>query len=159
MRDAHRSDELKEIESRGISFGQEVFSSIGWSRRSAASKRGDRYTAQGERVVAAKTRLSWQESLLRRRDKPGNGAALPLIPVSGWSPGHGGDMTVGDSVVAMAYLASVFEPLEHEPHVRNAAGLDRERAAGLRTLDSQPEIRDRSGAAPRLARGRVELTT
>jgi ATP-binding cassette, subfamily B, bacterial len=155
-----RSEALKEIESRGISFVQEVFSAIKVVKAfGRESHEADRFRVQGENVVAAKTRLSWQESFY--------GAAINLVTSSGtalilYLGGRqvlGGEMTVGDLLVAMSYLASVFEPLSSMS--RTFGKLQGSIASArrvLRTLANQPEIHDRPGAiqAPRLS-GKVEF--
>jgi ABC-type multidrug transport system fused ATPase/permease subunit len=119
----------------------------------------DRYRLQGERVVAAKTRLSWQESFYGASINLVTSAGTALILYLGGRQVLGGDMTVGDLLVAMAYLASVFEPLSSMS--RTFGKLQGSIASArrvLRTLDSQPEIRDRSGAVPaRALGGRVEF--
>jgi ABC-type multidrug transport system fused ATPase/permease subunit len=155
-----RSEQLKEIESRGISFVQEVFSAIRVVKAfGREAHEADRFRVQGENIVAAKTRLSWHESFY--------GAAINLVTSSGTAlvlflGGRqviGGEMTVGDLLVAMSYLASLFEPLSSMSRtVGKLQGAIASSRRVLRTLESQPEIHDRPGAitAPRLT-GRVEF--
>jgi ATP-binding cassette, subfamily B, bacterial len=155
-----RSEQLKEIESRGISFVQEVFSSIRVVKAFGREQHeADRYRVQGERVVAAKTRLSWQESFYGASINLVTSAGTALILYLGGRQVLGGEMTVGDLLVAMAYLASVFEPLSSMS--RTFGKLQGSIASArrvLRTLESQPEIRDRPGASPApLLAGRVEF--
>jgi ATP-binding cassette subfamily B protein len=155
-----RSEQLKEIESRGISFVQEVFSAIRVVKAFGREEHeADRYRIQGERVVAAKKRLSWQESFYGASINLITSAGTALVLYLGGRQVLGGEMTVGDLLVAMAYLASVFEPLSSVS--RTFGKLQGSIASArrvLRTLDNQPEIRDRPGAvaAPALA-GRVEF--
>jgi ATP-binding cassette, subfamily B, bacterial len=155
-----RADQLKEVESRGISYVQEVFSAIRVVKAfGREAHEADRFRAQGENIVAARTRLSWQESFY--------GAAINLVTSSGtavvlYLGGRqviGGEMTVGDLLVAMAYLASVFEPLSSMSRtVGKLQGAIASARRVLRTLESQPEVHDRPNAiaAPPLA-GRVEF--
>jgi ABC-type multidrug transport system fused ATPase/permease subunit len=156
-----RADHLKEVESRGISYVQEVFSAIRVVKAfGREAHEADRFRAQGENIVAARTRLSWQESFY--------GAAINLVTSSGtavvlYLGGRqviGGEMTVGDLLVAMAYLASVFEPLSSMSRtVGKLQGAIASARRVLRTLESQPEVHDRPNAitAPPLA-GRVEFS-
>ncbi|HKP56690.1 MAG TPA: ABC transporter ATP-binding protein [Polyangiales bacterium] len=155
-----RADQLKEIESRGISFVQEVFSAIkvvkAFGRESHES---DRFRVQGEHVVEAKTKLSWQESFYGAAINLVTSTGTALILYLGGRQVLGGEMTVGDLLVAMSYLASVFEPLSSMS--RTFGKLQGSIASArrvLRTLANQPEVHDRPGAveAPRLA-GAVEF--
>jgi ATP-binding cassette, subfamily B, bacterial len=154
------AERLKEIESRGLSFVQEVFSSIRVVKAFGREEHeAGRFQAQGKRMIDARMQLTWQESLY--------GASINLITNSatagvlylGGSRVLGGDMTVGDLLVAMSYLASVFEPLSR---MSRTLGSVQEAVASarrvLRTLASEPEVRDRRDAvaAPRL-RGQVEF--
>jgi ATP-binding cassette, subfamily B, bacterial len=155
-----RSEQLKEIESRGISFVQEVFSAIRVVKAFGREEHeSDRYRLQGERVVAAKTRLSWQESFYGASINLVTSAGTALILYLGGREVLGGAMSVGDLLVAMAYLSSVFEPLSSMS--RTFGKLQGSIASArrvLRTLDNQPEIRDRPGAVPTPAlSGRVEF--
>ncbi len=155
-----RSEQLKEIESRGVSFVQEVFSAIRVVKAfGREAHEADRFRVQGEHVVAAKTRLSWQESFYGASINLVTSAGTALILYLGGRQVLGGEMTVGDLLVAMAYLASVFEPLSSMS--RTFGKLQDSVASArrvLRTLQSQPEIRDRPGAvdAPALS-GEVEF--
>jgi ATP-binding cassette subfamily B protein len=155
-----RSEQLKEIESRGISFVQEVFSAIkvvkAFGRESHES---DRFRVQGENVVEAKTRLSWQESFYGASINLVTSTGTALILYLGGRQVLGGEMTVGDLLVAMSYLASVFEPLSSMS--RTFGKLQGSIASArrvLRTLENQPEVHDRPGAiqAPPLS-GKVEF--
>jgi ATP-binding cassette subfamily B protein len=154
------SERLKEVESRGVSFVQEVFSAI---RVVKAFGREDheatRFHVQGQNVIAARTTLTWQESFyvasINTVTTLGTGAVLYL----GGRRVLGGDMTVGELLVAMSYLASVFEPLSSMSRTfGKVQGSFASARRVLRTFAAQPEVRDKSGAidAPRL-RGRVEF--
>jgi ATP-binding cassette subfamily B protein len=154
------SERLKEVESRGVSFVQEVFSAI---RVVKAFGREDheatRFQSQGRAVVAARTKLTWQESFyvasINTVTTVGTGAVLYL----GGRRVLGGAMSVGEMLVAMSYLASVFEPLSSMSRtVGKVQGSFASARRVLRTFANEPEVRDRPGAmpAPRL-RGRVEF--
>jgi ABC-type multidrug transport system fused ATPase/permease subunit len=154
------SERLKEVESRGVSFVQEVFSAI---RVVKAFGREDheatRFHMQGESVVAARTKLTWQESFyvasINTVTTLGTGAVLYL----GGRRVLGGDMSVGEMLVAMSYLASVFEPLSSMSRTfGKVQGSFASARRVLRTFANEPEVRDRPGAfdAPRL-HGRVEF--
>jgi ATP-binding cassette, subfamily B, bacterial len=154
------SERLKEIESRGLSFVQEVFSSI---RVVKAFGREDheagRFQAQGQRMIAARMTLTWQESLYGASINLITNTATAGVLYLGGRRVLGGDMSIGDLLVAMSYLASVFDPLSR---MSRTLGSVQESLASarrvLRTLENEPEVRDKPGAvaAPRL-RGRVEF--
>jgi ATP-binding cassette, subfamily B, bacterial len=154
------SERLKEIESRGLSFVQEVFSSI---RVVKAFGREDheagRFHAQSQRMIAARMTLTWQESLYGASINLITNTATAGVLYLGGSRVLGGDMSIGDLLVAMSYLASVFEPLSR---MSRTLGSVQESLASarrvLRTLENEPEVRDKPGAvaAPRL-RGHVEF--
>lgn len=155
-----RADQLKEVESRGISYVQEVFSAIrvvkAFGREAHES---DRFRQQGETVIVARTRLSWQESFYGAAINLVTSTGTALVLYLGGRQVLGGDMTVGDLLVAMAYLASVFEPLSSMSRtVGKLQGAIASARRVLRTLESQPEIHDKPGAvaAPALS-GRVEF--
>jgi ATP-binding cassette, subfamily B, bacterial len=154
------SERLKEIESRGVSFVQEVFSAI---RVVKAFGREDheatRFHLQGQDVVTARTKLTWQESFyvasINTVTTLGTGAVLYL----GGRRVLGGAMSVGEMLVAMSYLASVFEPLSSMSRtVGKVQGSFASARRVLRTFANEPEVCDKPGAiaAPRL-RGRVEF--
>jgi ABC-type multidrug transport system fused ATPase/permease subunit len=152
------SERLKEIESRTLSFVQEVFSSI---RVVKAFGREDheagRYRAQGERIIDARLKLTLQESLYGVSINMITSVATAGVLYLGGVQVLGGEMSIGDLLVAMSYLASVFDPLSR---MSRTLGSVQESVASarrvLRTLENEPEIRDRRDAvpAPRL-RGQV----
>lgn len=154
------SERLKEIESRSLSFVQEVFSSI---RVVKAFGREDheagRFAAQGKRIIDARLQLTLQESLYGASINLITNAATAGVLYLGGVQVLGGHMSIGDLLVAMSYLASVFDPLSR---MSRTLGSVQESIASarrvLRTLENEPEIRDRRNAvaAPRL-RGQVEF--
>ncbi|HEX4352352.1 MAG TPA: ABC transporter ATP-binding protein, partial [Polyangiales bacterium] len=154
------SERLKEVESRGVSFVQEVFAAI---RVVKAFGREDheatRFHVQGQHMIEARAKLTWQESFyvasINTVTTLGTGAVLYL----GGRRVLGGDMSVGELLVAMSYLASVFEPLSSMSRTfGKVQGSFASARRVLRTFENEPEVRDRPGAieAPRL-HGKVEF--
>lgn len=156
-----RADQLKEIESRGISYVQEVFSAIRVVKAfGREAHEADRFRTQGERIIQGRTRLSWLESFYGAAINLVTSTGTALVLYLGGRQVIGGEMTVGDLLVAMAYLASVFEPLSSMSRtVGKLQGAIASARRVLRTLESQPEIHDRPGAvaAPPL-KGRLEFS-
>jgi ATP-binding cassette subfamily B protein len=154
------SEQLKAIESRGVSFVQEVFSAI---RLVKAFGREDheesRFRVQGQDIVAAKEKLTWQESFYGASINTVTTLGTAAVLYLGGRRVLGGDMSVGELLVAMSYLTSVFEPLSRMSHtVGKIQGALASARRVQRTFANEPEVRDRPNAivAPRL-RGNVEF--
>ncbi|MEY4576014.1 MAG: hypothetical protein RL701_717, partial [Pseudomonadota bacterium] len=154
-----RSEALKAIESRGVSFVQEVFSAI---RVVKAFGREDheasRFGHQVRNVVIARDQLTGQESLyvvsINAVTTLGTAAVLYL----GGRRVLGGHMSVGDLLVAMSYVASVFEPLSSMSRtLGKVQGALASARRVQRTFANDPDVRDAPNAfpAPKL-QGRVE---
>jgi ABC-type multidrug transport system fused ATPase/permease subunit len=155
-----RSEALKAIESRGVSFVQEVFSAI---RVVKAFGREDheasRFGHQVRNVVIARDQLTGQESLyvvsINAVTTLGTAAVLYL----GGRRVLGGHMSVGDLLVAMSYVASVFEPLSSMSRtLGKVQGALASARRVQRTFANDPDVRDAPNAfpAPKL-QGRVEF--
>jgi ABC-type multidrug transport system fused ATPase/permease subunit len=154
------SERLKEVESRGVSFVQEVFSAIRVVKAFGREEHeAGRFRVQGQNVVAARTRLTWQESFYGASINTVTTLGTAAVLYLGGRRVLGGDMSVGELLVAMSYLASVFEPLSSMSRTfGKVQGALASARRVLRTFANQPEVRDRPGAiaAPRL-RGQVEF--
>ena len=154
------SERLKEVESRGVSFVQEVFSAI---RVVKAFGREDhearRFRIQGQDVVAAHKRVIWQESFYGASINTLTTLGTAAVLYFGGTRVLHGQMSVGELLVAMSYLASLFQPLSSMSRtIGKVQGALASARRVLRTLENEPEVRDRPGAitAPRF-RGQVEF--
>ena len=154
------SEQLKEVESRSVSFVQEVFSAIRVVKAFGREQHeAERFRKQGQNVVAAKAKVTWQESFYVASINVVTTLGTGLVLFLGGHRVLGGNMSVGELLVAMSYLASVFEPLSAMSRtVGKVQGAFAGARRVLRTFDAEPEVRDRPGAilAPRL-RGKVEF--
>jgi len=154
------SEVLKEIESRNTSFVQEVFSAI---RVVKAFGREDhestRFGRQVQNVVDARDKLTVQESLYVVAINATTTLGTALVLYLGGRRVLGGHMSVGELLVAMSYVSSVFEPLSSMSRtLGKVQGALASARRVQRTLANQPEVHDAPNAvaAPRLS-GRVEF--
>lgn len=154
------SETLKAIESRGVSFVQEVFASI---RVVKAFGREDheasRFGTQVQKVVAARDKLTWQESFYVVSINTVTSLGTAAILYFGGRRVLGAQMSVGELLVAMSYVASVFEPLSSMSRtLGKVQGALASARRVQRTFANEPEVRDRPGAiqAPAL-KGQVEF--
>jgi len=154
------SERLKEVESRGVSFVQEVFSAIRVVKAFGREEHeAGRFHVQGQSVVTARARLTWQESFYVASINTVTTLGTAAVLYLGGRRVLGGNMSVGELLVAMSYLASVFEPLSSMSRTfGKVQGSLASARRVLRTFANEPEVRDRPGAldAPRL-RGQVEF--
>jgi ABC-type multidrug transport system fused ATPase/permease subunit len=154
------SEVLKEIESRNMSFVQEVFSAIrvvkAFGREGYESTR---FGHQVKNVVDARDKLTGQESLYIVAINATTTLGTALVLYLGGRRVLGGHMSVGELLVAMSYVSSVFEPLSS---MSRTLGKVQSALAGARrvqrTLANRPEVHDSPHAivAPRF-RGGVEF--
>jgi len=154
------SETVKAIESRGVTLVQQVFSAI---RVVKAFGREDyetqRFGTQVQNVVAARDKLTGQESAYIVSINAVTTLGTALVLYLGGQRVLGGHMSVGELLVAMSYVASVFEPLSRMSHtLGKVQGALASARRVRRTLANDPDVRDAPNAvaAPRFA-GRVEF--
>ncbi|MET0391189.1 MAG: ABC transporter ATP-binding protein [Polyangiales bacterium] len=155
------SEALKAIESRNLSFVQEVFSAI---RVVKAFGREDheasRFGVQVQNVVDARAKLTWQESLYVVSINMVTTLGTAAVLYVGGRRVLGHHMSVGELLVAMSYVASVFEPLSSMSRtLGKVQGALASARRVQRTFANEPEVKDAPNAvpAPRLA-GKVEFS-
>lgn len=155
-----RSEAVKAIESRGLSFVQEVFASIRLVKAFGREEHeSHRFGAQVRDVVQARDELTGQESFYIVSINAVTTLGTALVLYLGGQRVLGGEMTVGELLVAMSYVSSVFEPLSSMSRtLGKVQGALASARRVQRTFANQPEIRDAPNAisAPAFA-GKVEL--
>jgi ATP-binding cassette, subfamily B, bacterial len=156
-----RSEALKALESRGLSLVQEVFSSIRVVQAfTREAHEATRFRSQVKDVVAARDSMTTAESIYIVALNAGTTLGTALVLYFGGRRVLGGAMSVGELLVAISYVNSVFQPLSSMSRtlgrVQNALASARR---VQRTFRNEPDVRDLPGAvdAPRL-RGAVEFT-
>ena len=155
-----RSEALKALESRGLSLVQEVFSSIRVVQAfTREAHEATRFRAQVKDVVAARDSMTMAESIYLVLLNAATTLGTALVLYFGGRRVLSGGMSVGELLVAMSYVSSVFQPLSSMSRtlgrVQNALASARR---VQRTFRNEPDVRDRPHAlvAPRL-RGEVEF--
>jgi len=155
-----RSEAVKAIESRGLSFVQEVFSSIrvvkAFGREEHESRR---FGVQVRDVVDARDKLTVQESFYIVSINAVTTLGTACVLYLGGKRVLGGDMSVGELLVAMSYVNSVFEPLSSMSRtLGKVQGALASARRVQRTFANEPEVRDAPHAvvAPPL-KGKVEF--
>jgi ABC-type multidrug transport system fused ATPase/permease subunit len=155
-----RAERVKEMESGIFNLVHEVFSSIklvkAFSREHYEQRR---FLDQGRTALRARLNVTFQESLfsvtISALTYAGTAAVLG---VGGWHVLQG-RLTVGELLVVIAYLGSVYGPLSSISHtVGNLQGSVASARRVYETLHLEPEIKDLPGAseAPRL-RGHIRF--
>lgn len=155
-----RSEALKALESRGLSLVQEVFSSIRVVQAfTREPHEASRFQTQVKDVVAARDSMTTTESIYIVLLNAATTLGTALVLYFGGRRVLSGGMSVGELLVAMSYVSSVFQPLSSMSRtlgrVQNAIASARR---VQRTLRNEPDVRDHPGAiaAARL-RGEVEF--
>jgi ABC-type multidrug transport system fused ATPase/permease subunit len=149
-----RAERVKEMESGIFNLVHEVFSSIklvkAFSREYYEQRR---FLDQGRSALRARLNVTFQESLfsvtISALTYLGTAAVLG---VGGWHVLQG-RLTVGELLVVIAYLGSVYGPLSSISHtIGNLQGSVASARRVYETLRLEPEIKDLPGAleAPRL---------
>lgn len=155
-----RSEKVKEMESGVINFFHEVFTSIRVIKAFVReSHEQQRFKEKGTITLDARIKLTLQESLFAAMINVVTTGGTALILFVGGYNVYQKRMTIGDLLVALTYLASVFGPLVAMSHTfGNVQASVASARRVLRTLQTEPEIEDRPGAieAPKL-RGEIEL--
>ncbi len=142
------AERVKNIEAGVINFFHEVFSSIrvvkAFARESHEQRR---FKDKGASILDARIKLTLQESLFAAMiNVVTAGGTAAILFVGGYNV-YRGRMSLGDLLVALNYLASVFGPLVAMSHTfGNAQASVASARRVLRTLQTEPEIRDRPGA-------------
>jgi ATP-binding cassette subfamily B protein len=155
-----RSEALKALESQGLSLVQEVFASIRVVQAfTRESHEATRFRSQVKDVVAARDSMTTEETVYIVALNAATTLGTALVLYLGGRRVLSAGMSVGELLVAMSYVSSVFQPLSSMSRtlgrVQNALASARR---VQRTFRSEPEVSDRPNAvpAPRL-RGRVEF--
>ena len=140
-----RAERVKELESKLIERLYEILSSIKVVKSFAREPHElERFSRSGADTMTARLRYTWQESLFTLLVSVITMTGTALVLAVGGSLVLGGAITVGELLVVMAYLASVYGPLVVDrAHDRAAAERDRQRPARPR------DFRPRAGGARR----------
>lgn len=155
-----RAERVKEMESGIFNLVHEVFSSIklvkAFSREHHEQRR---FLDQGGTALRARLNVTFQESLfsvtITALTYAGTAAVLA---VGGWHVLQG-RLSVGELLVVIAYLGSVYGPISSISHtIGNLQGSVASARRVYETLHLDPEIKDLPGAleAPRL-RGHIRF--
>ena len=155
-----RAERVKEMESGIFNLVHEVFSSIklvkAFSREHHEQRR---FLDQGGTALRARLNVTFQESLfsvtITTLTYAGTAAVLA---VGGWHVLQG-RLSVGELLVVIAYLGSVYGPISSISHtIGNLQGSIASARRVYETLHLDPEIKDLPGAleAPRL-RGHIRF--
>jgi ATP-binding cassette subfamily B protein/subfamily B ATP-binding cassette protein MsbA len=155
-----RAERVKEMESGIFNLVHEVFSSIKLVKAfSREHYEQGRFLDQGSTALRARLNVTFQESLFSVTISSLTylGTAV-VLGVGGWHVLQG-RLTVGELLVVVAYLGSVYGPLSSISHtIGNLQGSVASARRVYETLHLEPEIHDLPGAleAPRL-RGHVRF--
>jgi ABC-type multidrug transport system fused ATPase/permease subunit len=112
-----REERVKELESKLIERLYETFTAIRLVKsfaREAYEK--DRYADAGNRTMAARIRLTWQQSLFSVMVTTITILGTALVIIVGGTHVMRGQMTIGDLTVVIFYLGAVYGPLSAIAH-------------------------------------------
>jgi ATP-binding cassette subfamily B protein/subfamily B ATP-binding cassette protein MsbA len=116
-----------------------------------------RFRAQGERTVNARVKLTVRQTLFSLAVNTITALGTALVLGFGAFQALNGELTPGQLLVVLSYLALVYKPLET---ISTTVGSLQELFASLRVafdlLDTEPDIRDMPGARD-VARARGEV--
>jgi ABC-type multidrug transport system fused ATPase/permease subunit len=156
----NRSEEVKNMEAGIINFFHEVFTSIRVVKAFVReSHEQQRFNEKGATTLDARIKLTLQESLFAAMINVVTTGGTALILFVGGYNVYKHRMSIGEMLIALNYLASVFGPLVAMSHTfGNVQASVASARRVLRTLQTEPEIEERPDAveAPPL-RGEVEL--
>ncbi len=141
---SERTERVKEMESGIFNLVHEVFSSIKLVKAfSREHYERERFLEQGANAVKARIHVTFQESLFSFVVSALTYAGTAIVlGVGGWHVLRG-SLTVGDLLVVIAYLGSVYGPLSSISHtVGNLQGSLTSARRVYETLHLQPEIAD-----------------
>lgn len=154
------SERVKMMEGGVINLFHEVFTSIRVVKAfGRESHEQQRFRDQGSATLDERIKLTLQESLYAAMINVVTTGGTSLILLVGGYFVYQKRMTIGDLLVALTYLASVFGPLVTMSHTFGTAQASVASARRvLRTLQTEPELHDRPDAvdAGKL-RGNLEL--
>jgi ATP-binding cassette, subfamily B, bacterial len=155
-----RSEHVKSLEASVINLFHEVFTSIRAVKAFGREPHEQqRFHRQGSTTLDARIKLTLQESLYAAMINVVTTGGTALILFVGGYNVYRQRMTIGDLLVALTYLGSVFGPLVTMSHTfGNVQASVASARRVLRTLQTEPELTDKPGAidAGRL-RGQLEL--
>ncbi len=154
------AEKVKNLESGVINFFHEVFSSIRVVKAFAREPHEQRrFNEKGAATLDARIKLTLQESLFAAMiNVITTGGTVAILFVGGYNV-YRQRMSIGDLLVALSYLASVFGPLVTMSHTfGNVQASVASARRVMRTLQTEPEILDHPDAieAGRL-RGHIEF--
>ncbi|MBA3632657.1 MAG: ABC transporter ATP-binding protein [Acidobacteria bacterium] len=145
---SERTEKVKEMESGIFNLVHEVFSSIKLVKAfSREHYERERFLEQGTKTMKARLRVTFQESLFSFivSALTYTGTAI-VLAVGGWHVLRG-TLTIGDLLVVIAYLGSVYGPLASISHtVGNLQGSLTSARRVYETLNLQPETGDAANA-------------
>ncbi|HMV82382.1 MAG TPA: ABC transporter ATP-binding protein [Blastocatellia bacterium] len=154
------SERVKMMEGGVINLFHEVFTSIRVVKAfGRESHEQQRFKDQGSATLDERIKLTLQESLYAAMINVVTTGGTSLILLVGGYFVYQKRMTIGDLLVALTYLASVFGPLVTMSHTFGTAQASVASARRvLRTLQTEPELHDQPNAveAGKL-RGQLEL--
>jgi ATP-binding cassette subfamily B protein/subfamily B ATP-binding cassette protein MsbA len=154
-----RVDEIQRLEGESMSIAHEVLSALrvvkAFTREEHEQRRFDE---RGHAAAAARVQLTDQQVRYSVAVALITTVGTALVLGVGAFQVLGGGLTLGELLVVLAYLASVYGPLES---ISSAMTYMHAYTAKIRRLieilDAQPEVRDRPGAVT-LSRVRGRLT-
>ncbi len=116
-----------------------------------------RFRGQGERAVKARVRLTVRQTVFSLVINTITAAGSALVLWVGASAVAKGQLTVGELLIVMSYISSIYSPLEA---ISGTVSSLQEQAIGLKMafelLDSEPEVKEDPKAVElRAPRGRV----
>lgn len=139
-----RAEHVKEMESRLLGRAYEILASIRIVKSFAREPHElDRFMATGEATMNARLRLTWQESMFSVTVTAITMSGTALVLGVGSMHVLRGEITVGDLLVVIGYLAAVYGPLSTIAHT---TGLLQQAIASSRRVRAvfalTPEILD-----------------
>jgi ABC-type multidrug transport system fused ATPase/permease subunit len=143
-----RSEHVKTLEAGLINLFHEVFTSIRVVKAFGREPHEQqRFKDQGATTLDERIKLTLQESLYAAMINVVTTGGTALILFVGGYNVYRQRMTVGEMLVALTYLGSVFGPLVTMSHTfGNVQASVASARRALRTLQTEPELRDRPGA-------------
>ena len=143
-----RSEQVKEMESGIINLVHEVFSAIRVVKAfGRESHEQQKFRHEGATTLAARLQLTLQESFFAAMINVVTTAGTAFVLfISGYQVLRG-RISIGDMLVALTYLGSVFGPLTTMSHTfGNVQASVASARRALRTLQTAPEITDTPNA-------------
>jgi ATP-binding cassette subfamily B protein len=143
-----RSKRIKEMQAASQTIAQEVLSSLRVVKAFGQEKREQlKYEAQSEEAMWASLRLRVQDGLLSLALGVINNLNRAAIVLLGAIHVHQGQLSIGELLVVIAYVDSLYSPIQNLGDV--VANMQLSLASGERTievLDVEPDVQDRPGA-------------